>query len=201
MPFESQRAKLKLSAGIKEKLTLISRSHTESIQQVQRSKMMLAYEEGKTISEIARRLHTNRPKVERCIAKALQLGALAALEDLPRAGKPATLTEEAKTWLISLACQKPKELGYSYELWTTSLLAQHARKNAQGAGHLSLSRLNRGTVSKILSKSKVRPHKITYYLQRRDPQFDEKMAQVLMVYKEVEMLRDKEGHPPCDLVL
>ncbi len=191
MPFKSQREKLNLSIEVKKKLMEISRSHTEPIQRVERSKMVLSYEAGKTISAIARVLRTNRPKVERCIAKALELGALASLEDLPRAGKPPTITEEAKAWLISLACQKPKELGYSQELWTTSLLAKHACQNAVDAGHPSLSKLNRGTVSKILSKAKVRPHKITYYLERRDPEFDEKMAQVLMVYKEVAMLREK----------
>ena len=40
-----------------------------------------------------------------------------------------------------------------------------------------------------LKKAKIRPHKITYYLERRDPDFEAKMAQVLYVYKEVEMLR------------
>jgi transposase len=53
-----------------------------------------------------------------------------------------------------------------------------------------LLKLSRGTVSKIVSKGKVRPHKIAYYLERRDPEFDEKMAQVLCVYREVQMLRE-----------
>src|SRR6516165_9571340 len=85
------------------------------------------------------------------------------------------------------------------ELWTTRLLAQHVRKHAGAAGHASLIKLGRGTVSKILSANQVHPHKIQYYLERRDPEFDAKMVQVLHVYKEVEMWREK-GVPPPDLV-
>ena len=43
------------------------------------------------------------------------------------------------------------------------------------------------------------PHKIQYYLERRDPEFDAQMVQVLHVYKEVEIWREK-GAPPPDLV-
>jgi transposase len=91
---------------------------------------------------------------------------------------------------MSLACQKPKDLGYSYEFWTTRLLASHVRSHCVEAGHPSLLKLSRGTVSKIVSKSKIRPHKIAYYLERRDPEFEKKMAQVLCVYKEVQILRE-----------
>ena len=52
-------------------------------------------------------------------------GPLAALDDSPRPGKEATITPEAKTWLVSLACRKAKDLGYPHELWTTRLLARH----------------------------------------------------------------------------
>ena len=47
------------------------------------SKIMLEYSKGTTVSEIARQLLTNRPKIERCIDKALHLGAITALDDLP----------------------------------------------------------------------------------------------------------------------
>ena len=93
----------------------------------------------------------------------------------------------------SLACQKPKDLGYSLELWTTRLLAAHAREHCAAAGHPSLQTITRGTVSKIFSKAEIRPHKNRYYLERRDPEFDTKMDQVLYVYREVQMLREAEG--------
>ena len=190
MPFVSKRAKLDLDGKTVNQLRQISRSRTEPRQRVERAQMLLKYDEGETVSAIARDLRTNRPKVERCVDKALQLGAWAALADLPGRGRRDRLSEADRAWVVSLACQKPKDLGYSYELWTTRLLAKHVRQHCAEAGHPALGRLGRGTVSKILSHNQVRPHKIHYYLERRDSEFEAKMAQVLCVYKEVQLLRE-----------
>lgn len=197
MPAHSRRAALHLSDEVRDELAAISRSRTESSSRVQRAQMLLAYASGEGIAAIARRHSTNRPKVERCVDKALQFGALASLADLPRPGKPAKITVEARAWVVSLACQKPKALGYSYELWTTELLGQHARTHCLEQGHPSLRELARGTVSKILAKAELKPHKICYYLQRRDPEFEPKMAQVLCVYKQVELLSEQGTDKPA----
>ena len=194
MPGRSRRAKLVLTSEVRDRLEKISRSRTEAVRRVERAKIVLAYASGSTVAAIARDMGTNRPKIERCIDKALQLGPETALDDLPRPGKPRSITAEARAWLVSLACQKPKDLGYSYELWTTRLLAAHAREHCEEAGHPSLARLAPGTVSKILSANNIQPHRIRYYLERRDPDFDAKMAQVLHVYKQVELLRE-HGDP------
>jgi transposase len=199
VPFVSHRARLRLSPGEVEMLTALSQSRTEAAGRVLRASILLRYDAGDTVSEIARSLRTNRPRVERCVSKALELGVAQALADLPGRGRRPAMTPEARAWVVSLACQKPKDLGYAQELWTTRLLAQHIRKQCAAAGHPSLSRLGRGTVSKILSANQVRPHRIQYYLERRDPEFDAKMVQVLHVYKEVEIWRQK-GAPPPDLV-
>ena len=91
--------------------------------------------------------------------------------------------------MVNLACQKPKELGYAQELWTTGMLAKHIRKHCGELGKPSLSKLGRGTVSKILAAHPVRPHKLEYYLERRDPDFEAKMIEVLHVYREVGVWR------------
>lgn len=201
MPFKSKRPELTIALEVKDKLEQISKSRTESASRIERAKMILEYSKGVTVSAIARQFSTNRPKVDRCIDKALQLGALTALDDLPRPGKPPEITVEAKAWLINVACKKPKELGYSFELWTNRLLVKHAREHCKESGHPSLSKINRGTVSKILNKSDVRPHKITYYLERRDPDFDRKMTQVLHVYKQVELIKQMgKDTPPVAIV-
>lgn len=201
MPFKRKRPELIIDHETKEKLEQISKSRIENHNRIERAKIILEYSKGTTISEIARQLSTNRPKVERCIDKALQLGSLTALDDLPRSGKPPEITAEARTWLINLACKKPKELGYSFELWTNRLLAKHARTNCKAEGYPSLCNINRGTVSKILNKSDIRPHKISYYLEKRDPDFDRKMTQVLHVYKQVEIIKQMgEDAPPITVV-
>lgn len=199
MPFLSRRAQLRLNSSETEMLTALSQSRSEPAGRVQRASILLRYGAGETVSEIARTLDTNRPRVERCVNKALELGVVQALGDLPGRGRRPAMTPEARAWVVSLACQKPKDLGYAQELWTTNLLAKHVRKQCGAVGHPSLAKLGRGTVSKILSASQVRPHKIQYYLERRDPEFDAKMVQVLHVYREVEIWREKGGPPP-DLV-
>jgi Homeodomain-like domain len=120
----------------------------------------------------------------------------AALDDSPRPGKEPTITEDARAWVVSLACRKPKELGYPHELWTTRLLARHVRETAETVGHRCLTRLAQGTVCKILDQHDVQPHKVRYYLECRDEAFEQKMAEVLCVYREVAVLRENETVQP-----
>lgn len=199
MPFVSRRSPLSLTPSELVMLTALSQSRSEPAGRVRRAAILLRYHGGDTVSEIARSEGTNRPRVERCVCKALELGAAQALADLPGRGRRPAMTPEARAWVVSVACQKPKDLGYAQELWTTRLLAQHIQKHCSAVGHPSLLKLGRGTVSKILTANEVQPHKIQYYLERRDPEFDAKMVQVLHVYKEVGIWRENGVSPP-DLV-
>jgi transposase len=196
LPFVSRRAQLKLSSSEVEVLTALSQSRSQPPSRVQRASIMLRYHAGDTVSEIARTLGTNRPLVERCVSKALDLGVTQALADLPGRGRRPAMSAEARAWVTSLACQKPEDLGYAQELWTTRLLANHVRKNCRAAGHGSLAKLGRGTVSKILSASQAYPHGIQYYLERRDPAFDARMVHVLPLYYEVAIWRERDAPPP-----
>ena len=190
MPFISRRAALSLASVDKAWLDQLAQSRTEPIAQVQRAQILLRYAEGQTISAVAQALHTNRPRVERCVAKALELGVRAALRDLPGRGRRRSMSDEDRTWVVDLACQKPKDLGYAQELWTTRLLAKHIRRHCVEAGHPQLQKVGRGTISKILAAHPVKPHKIQYYLERRDPEFKPKMTEVLHVYRDVELWRN-----------
>ena len=91
---------------------------------------------------------------------------------------------------VSLACRKAKELGYPHELWATRLLARHAREHGPAEGHLCLAKVVQGTVCKILNEQEVKPHKVRYYLERRDPEFKAKMAEVLCIYREVKIIKE-----------
>jgi hypothetical protein len=115
---------------------------------------------------------------------------MAALDDRPRPGKEPTITAEARAWLVSLACRKAKDLGYPHELWTTRLLARHAREHGPAEGHACLGKLVQGTLCKILNEQEVKPHKVRYYLERRDPEFKAKMAEVLCVYRQVKIIKE-----------
>jgi transposase len=169
----------------------ISRSRTEPTSRVERARIFLAYLEEPSAYAVARRIGVTQQTVTRCLKRAAELGVIEALDDRPRAGRDPVITAEAKTWLVALACQKPKELDYPHELWTTRLLAAHARQHAPSAGHPSLGKLAQGTVCKILAEHDVKPHKVRYYLEKRDPEFAPKMAEILCVYRQVAMLREQ----------
>jgi transposase len=171
------------------KLTVISRSRTEPASRVERAQMLLAYGENSSFFLVGRQLGVHHQTVQRCVERALAYGVLAALDDRPRPGKEPTITSEAKAWLVSLACDKAKEHGYPHELWTTRLLARHARERGPAAGHECLANLVQGTVCKILGQEELKPHKVRYYLERRDAQFEQKMAEVLCVYRKVQVLK------------
>src|SRR5580704_6116808 len=171
------------------RLVAISRSRTEPASRVERAQMLLGYRQRPSFFAVGQELGVHHQTVQRCVERALAYGPLTALDDRPRPGKEPTITPEAKAWLVSLACRKANELGYPHELWTTRLLARHARKHGPAAGHECLTHLVQGTVCKILDRHEIKPHKVRYYLERRDPQFDQKMAQVLCIYREVQVLK------------
>jgi transposase len=179
MPFIRKRVSLIISEDEKEKLEKIANSRTGKKMKIERAQILLYYIENKPINYIAKLLKTNRPKIERCIDKALEFGINTALEDLPRKGRKPLITNEARAWFLSIACLKPKDVGLSSEFWTHRSLAEYIRSHSEKAGHVCLKNIARGTVSKILAKSDIKPHKISYYLQRKDQNFEEKMAQVL----------------------
>src|ERR1700732_4957518 len=171
------------------RLMAISRSRPEPASRVERAQMLLAYREKPSFFAVGQRLGVHHQTVQRCIERALAYGPLMALDDRPRPDKEPSITPEAKAWLVSLACDKAKDHGYPHELWTTRLLARHARKHGAAAGHGCLANLVQGTVCKILGQEEVKPHKVRYYLERRDVEFEQKMAEVLCVYREVQVLK------------
>jgi transposase len=178
-------------------LRSIARSRTEAAARVARARMLLAYRDDPSFFAVGRALGVHHQTVQRCVERAIADGALAALEDSARPGREPVITVEARAWLVDLACRKAKELGYPHEVWTTRLLAEHAREHGPLVGHACLSDLVQGTVCKILDAEDVKPHKVRYYLERRDPNFAEKMAEVLCVYRQVKLLKKK---PPSDAV-
>ena len=166
-------------------LDALARSRTAPARRVARAQILCAYLDGASIPAIATRLHRPAATVRRCVQKALAYGPRRALDDAPRAGRARRITPEARAWIISLACQKPKDLGWSPEFWTTALLARYVREHAAAAGHPSATAVVKGTISKILAAHDLHPHRVQYYLARRDPAFDEKMVQVLHVYAQL----------------
>src|SRR6202795_4438371 len=181
----STRPPLVFTAEEKSRLDQLRQSKTAAFRDVQRAQILWRYHAGETVSQIARALKMTRKSVLKWIDKTLQIGANVGMKDSPHKPREAIITDDAKAWVVNLACCKPKEFGYAAELWTRSALARHVRQHAVQAGYPALAKAAKATVQRILDAQALRPHKVTYYLERRDPTFLTKMKNVLLVYQEV----------------
>ena len=197
MPRKSQKAKLILSQEAHEQLQKIAQSRTSPVREVQRANILLRYSEGMCISDIEKKVHVSRPSIYKWIEKALGMGLDEGLKDKYHRPKAPVITEEAKAWVVNLACKKPTDYGYAAEMWTRRALAEHARKYGPAAGHDCLKKAAKATIQRILDEHPVRPHKMAYYLERRDPEFEKKMEDVLCVYREVAL--QNEAAQPGDV--
>lgn len=170
-----------------EYLTKITNTRTEEAQRVQRAKILLLSSVGMSNVKIAEKLDIHRNSVELCLKKYTTSGMESALRDDAGRGRKAIISDEDKTYIRNLACQKPSEVGYAQELWTVRSLQNHIRKTCVEAGYPSLVLIAASTVNKILNDAAIKPHKIRYYLEKRDPEFEKKMNDVLIVYKQIEI--------------
>src|SRR3984885_8243030 len=159
MPFTTKRQALNLSADERRQLEGLRRSRTGEKRRALHAAILLDSASGMKDGGVARSNGVNRHTVALCVRKFLQFGLEAALGELPRPGQVRRIPDDAIAWVQHCACQKPKELGYSYELWTYSLLREHVRKQCLDANHPSLAELSRSRLHRILTQGEIGRHK------------------------------------------
>jgi hypothetical protein len=100
--------------------------------------------------------------------------------------------------------QRPADLSYSQELWILKNLHQHIQEHTEEAEFLRLTTNTKQMIQKIPKKPEIKLFKIKHYYERRDPEFDYKMHDILVVYKQISIKSDKdrniiipEGAPWC----
>lgn len=189
----SKKPKLYLSPEQLCKLENTAQSRTAPLREVKRAQVLLKKYQEESITAIQKSIGLSRETIYKYIEKALALGPEEALRDKYHRPKEPTITENAKMWVVNIACTKPKDHGYAAELWTQSLLAKHTRKYAPQEGCACLSKASKATIHRILKEHPVQPHKIRYYLEKRDPEFRRKMEDVLMVYQEVSLQNKRDA--------
>ena len=170
-----------------EKLRLIARSRTEAASRVERARILLGYWENSSFFAVGQALGLHHQTVQRCVERAVAEDPMAALDDRPRPGREPSITLEAKghrcragrrrNWVIRTNCG-PRGCSPA-----------NAREHGPAEGHPCLANLAQGTLCKILDSEEVKPHKVRYYLEKRDPEFARKMAEVLCVYRKVKLLK------------
>lgn len=177
----------------REYLKTQTRARTIQAQTVNRARILLLKADGCSINDIAEKVGLNRKSVMLCISKYVDGGVENALFDAPGRGRNAEITDDEKAWIINIACQKPVDFGYAAETWTYAKLTSHINKNAEAAGYTRLSTIHKSTVHTILDAAEIKPFRIKYYCENRDPEFDDKMHNVLLVYKQLSMQFDEDG--------
>src|ERR1700690_440323 len=181
MAGKTRRSRLVLSDEDRVELEQLARSRTAPYREAQRSAILLGYHAGESISSIGRRLGMTRLSVSKWVAKALAVGPMAALKDnYHRPGEP-VIGDDAKAWVVHVACSKPKDPGYAAEVWSRQALARHIREHAVEAGFPALSRAAKATGHRNLVEQPLHPEKVKYSLARRDPNFETGMRKVLIV--------------------
>lgn len=180
-------------------LEKLANSQTAEYRKVQRAKIILMSADGMNNLDIAAAIGMHHNTVATFVNKYLAAGRDYALNDASRSGKPNTISDEEKLWITNIACTKPKEIGYAQELWTYRKLCDHVRSQCKEAGYPGLAKISVSTIHGILENNDIKPNKINYYLERKDPDFEAKMHDVLVVYKQVEMCFDEEGNLTIDM--
>jgi transposase len=194
MARKSGRAALVLTQAQAATLKELAGSRTAPNREVERAKVLLGYAGGTSITELQRQLGVGRPMIYKCIDKALAAGVQMGLKDKYHRPHEPEITDEAKAWVVSLACTKPTDHGLAAELWSISALAKFVCEAAEAAGFARLANAGKSTVWRILDDNDIKPHKIRYYLEKRDPEFDRKMQEVLMVYRDVSLYTEGAVH-------
>jgi transposase len=194
MARKSKRAALVLTPEQRATLKELAASRSAATREVERAKVMLGYADGLSVTELQRQLGFSRPMIYRCVDKALAAGVQMGLKDKYHRPHEPEIGDEAKAWVVSIACTKPKDQGMAAELWSISALARFVSERAAAAGFTRLAGAGKSTVWRILDDNDIKPHKIRYYLEKRDPDFDRKMQEVLMVYRDVSIYTQGAVH-------
>ena len=99
-------------------------SRKESLRRVQRARIINAMDDDPdlTASEAGQLAGYKSNAIGPIWVKRFNEEGLVGLEDKPRPGRRPIHSQEVRGSLISLALQKPRSLGYPFELWTLERL-------------------------------------------------------------------------------
>ena len=185
---------INISETDKAALESILRRNTVEARLFIRAKILLLKADNNSNEYIADKLDITVPTVRLCIEKYNEGGIENALNDSKGRGHKAEITDADITRVINKACQKPKDYGYSAELWYPASFTRFINSAAEKEGHPRMATVSEFTLRKILDNAKIRPFKVTYYCEKRDPDFDSKMHDVLVIYKQLSLQFDEEGN-------
>ncbi len=145
--------------------------------QVMRARIILELGKDSCVSEVARRLGTDRKTVRFWRDRYLR-GGRDGLGTRHRRGRPVEISAVSRCQVIGMACGKPSDFGVAHrETWTVdSLLTTFLEK------YPDLSPMSRTSLLRILNEAEIRPHRMKVWLHSPDPLFREKVTEICGLY-------------------
>ena len=145
----------------------LARSRTAAARRVERARIVWRASHGETPPSIAETLGLSAETVRRRIRR-FNAEGLAALEDHPRSGRPATYSADEVAAVITAALTDPRRLGLPFASWTLDRLAAYLLE------HKGIA-MRRSRIDEILLKEGLRwRRQETWFGERVDPKFAEK---------------------------
>lgn len=112
--------RIRLTGAERTALTTLTRQGTRHARVITRAHALLLADGGRRDAEIAQILGISARTVQRVRRRAVERGALAAIQDRPRPGGRPKLDGHQQAYLVALACSDPPA-GRAH--WTMQLLA------------------------------------------------------------------------------
>lgn len=131
--------------------------------------------EGQSVQEVAVNLRTSTKTVRKWRDRFAKSGSDGLL-DAPRSGAPCKFHVTQRCELLAIACDKPEN--YDFEgatYWTCDRLTVAAQR-------IEGPPMSRSSVARTLSQNCLRPHKMNMWLHSPDPQFKEKVNDIVGLY-------------------
>jgi transposase len=176
--FGRPAAQVHLSVEERARLEAHLRRESCTLAEQRRGRVALLAADGTSTTTIAKELSVASSTVSRWRGRLARHGlgedVPEALKDEFRSGRPRTISEATRMQVVATACDPlPDAEGLSG--WTLDLLAEEF--DARGIPHIS-----RSSVHRILQEKDVQPHRQTMWLHSPDPEFVEKVAEIVPLY-------------------
>ena len=177
MPGPAPEVRIVLVVEEREFLEELARSRTIQYRFVERARIILHAADGMDNSAIARQVGVVRGVVCKWRSRFAEL-RIPGLADRPRTGRPPSLSAVDRHEIIAMACHSPADYGLERSRWTIATLREAAMATKR------VSQLSETSVWKILNEVDLKPHKYRMWLFSKDPQFEEKMHDIVRLYLE-----------------
>jgi len=142
------------------------RSRTTEQRVVERAQIVLASAAGDSGNAICAQLGVSRPTVSRWLDRYEAEGLAGLIADRPRAGRPKRITVADEAAIVARTLETAPPSGTH---WSTRLMAQ-------ATGH------HHATIARIWHAHGLKPHRVKRFKLSRDPQFVEKLRDVVGLY-------------------